>query len=88
MATIHCRCGEIFSDGSIPCEYEYHLLPNVAIDSLADQVSMLAREGEDPADINFAILRAATHLYKCPHCGRLIVFWDGLEYEPRFYKPE
>jgi len=88
MATIRCRCGGMFSDGSIPCEEEYHLLPDVAFESVVDKVITLAKGSEDDAEVGYAISSAAKLVYKCPHCGRLIVFWDGLEHQPLFYKPE
>ena len=88
MATIRCRCEKMFSDGGIPCEYEYHLLPDVSLENVVDKEIKLVREAKDEADVGFAILSASKHLYKCPYCGRLIVFWDGLDQQGQFYKPE
>lgn len=88
MATTRCRCGGMFSDGSIPCEEEYHLLSDVVLETVVDKVTTLVREAEDEAEVFYALRSAATLVYKCPDCERLIVFWDGLSREPRFYKPE
>jgi len=88
MATVRCRCGGMFSDGSIPCEEQYHLLPDVALEGVVDRVITFAREAKDEAEVFYAVRSAATLVYKCPDCGRLIVFWDGLSHVPRFYKPE
>ena len=89
MATIRCRCGGMFSNGAIPCAYEYHALPDVAIEGLVDKIIILAGEAEDVVtEIVYSLVSAATYFYKCPHCGRLIVFWDGLENIPSFYEPE
>jgi hypothetical protein len=89
VATIHCRCGRIFSDASIPCNEEYHLLSDVTFDDVCKDVIRLVNEDRDvEVDVGYAILNASKYVYKCPYCGRLIVFWDGLEQKPRFYKPE
>ena len=89
MATIHCKCGKIFSDGAIPCEHEYHLLADVAVEDLVDKVTAVVAKAEDAqTEVGYAIVSASNPVYKCPFCDRLIIFWEGLSKEPRFYKAD
>ena len=48
----------MFSDGSIPCEHEYHLLPDVAIESLVNKViDLLKNEQDVEMEVGYATAR-------------------------------
>jgi hypothetical protein len=86
VGTIHCKCGHSFSDGEIPCPYEFHLLHDPAIENLTEKLIDLARNaGDPPVDVAYTLTDAAIYTYKCPYCGRLIVFWEGLQNRGTFY---
>jgi len=59
------------------------------MEDVVRSVIRLAKEAEDTeVEVGLAITNKTTTVYKCPYCEELIVFWDGLMQEPRFYKVE
>ena len=89
MATIKCICGDSFSDGSIPNEFEYNLVPDVSVERLVADVQEIVVEGEDvDVRIGYKIMTSGPTVYKCPSCGRLLVFWDGIDTPSTSYAPE
>ena len=89
MANIHCKCGKSFSDGEIPCKYQYYLIPDAAIQGIGDRVVSIVKSGtEDDDGIEFAIIDPGKIAYECPYCKRLIVFWQGLDEKASSYKLE
>jgi hypothetical protein len=89
MGTIHCRCGEVFSDAEIPNPLEFHLIPDIRIEALTAAIEEAVRRGEDvETRVGYLLLSHGVTTYQCPHCGRLLVFWDGLDQPARSYNPE
>jgi hypothetical protein len=78
MARFLCACGDqIRTSGDIPHPYEWLLI--------ADRdVPDSAWEGETSIK---QIYELANHAFKCPTCGRLWVFWDGFDADPKRYDP-
>jgi hypothetical protein len=50
--------------------------------------SLYEMKSESPDGIASRINLESAKMYKCPKCGRLIVFWDRRGNEPIFYNPE
>ena len=89
MGNIHCPCGNIFSDGEIPCPHEYSLVPNMVMEELTNTVIETVRRGEDVgANVAYLIMTHGATSYKCPVCGRLLVFWNGITNPAQSFKPE
>jgi hypothetical protein len=77
VAKFLCECGEtIRTSGDIPHPHEWLLFADQAISDEA---------WEGPfSDLYNTI---AIHAFKCPTCGRLWVFWNGIQERPQCYKP-
>jgi len=89
MANISCECGHVFSDGQIPCPYEYNLVSDKKGESLTEQIIDVAENEEDIfPKVDYLISQAGTSVYKCPECKGLLVFWNGLEKKASYYKKE
>jgi acetone carboxylase gamma subunit len=89
MSTFRCRCGKTFADTEIPCAYEYSLVPDTAFERLTEAIIQACQPRNDAeAQVPFLLSSAGIPVYRCPHCGRLLVFWDGLQRVPLFYQPE
>jgi hypothetical protein len=77
VAKSRCVCATIIQmSGEIPNGLEWKILSDVDFDrfeGLAD--------AED-------IYSASKSMFRCPTCGRLWVFWDGIDRPPQCYKPE
>jgi predicted hydrocarbon binding protein len=87
MANISCGCGHVFSDGQIPCPYEYNLIPDNNGEDLTEKVINIVENEEDVfPKIDYLISRMGISVYECPSCGGLLVFWDGLEKDATYYK--
>ena len=67
MPGIQCKCGADISLNLIPCPNEYFLLSDGDIDALSRVPAI---------DVHNGALRKAVFVYRCPSCGRLIVFWE------------
>jgi hypothetical protein len=75
MAKIRCYCNTVLStSGEIPNPIEWKLLSDVEFDRFEGMV-----DAED-------IYRAAKSMFRCPTCGRLWVYWDGLDRQPVCYE--
>jgi hypothetical protein len=77
MAKLRCACGYVIplSDG-IPNPLEYKFMSDNDFDGF---------EGLIDAE---EIYRACSSMFRCPQCGRLWVFWGGLDAQPKCYTPD
>ena len=76
MGSIYCLGGHSFSYGLIPDQREYYLVPDLIIEELVSKLIATVRANEDvEARVGYLITSSGTTTYKCPICGRLIVFW-------------
>ena len=79
MGTIHCPGGHSFSDADVPSPHEFVLVPDTAIEGTVKNILETVGAGEDiEARVTFGILSAGHVTYRCPICGRLLVFWNGI----------
>lgn len=77
MAKWACACGAtIRSNGLIPNPDEWLMISDVEFIRFDNPV--------DPE----TIYRGASHAFLCPNCGRVHVFWDGMEQDPVVYVRE
>lgn len=89
MGTIHCACGQSFSDGEIPCKFENHLIPDTSVEHLTRLVIDAVTAGTDlDLEVGYLITSHGATTYECPYCRRLIVFWDGIDKPARSYSPD
>jgi len=89
MSTIHCPGGHSFSDGEIPSRVSFRLIPDTDVEGLVSEVVEAVREaGDVESNVTFKILSAGVAAYECPHCGRLLVFRDGLSNRADSYRLE
>jgi hypothetical protein len=89
MSTIHCPGGHSFSDNEIPSNISFHLIPDTATEPLVTSIVDTVRKHIDPESvITHQVLASSIDTYKCPHCGRLLVFWNGLDGRATSYKTE
>lgn len=76
MAKFLCRCGSVVrTSGAIPNPAELLLISDVKYDEF---------HGEVNAE---ALYREMTHAFRCSTCGRLWIYWDGMESVPTEYAP-
>lgn len=75
MPKILCSCGTTIPFGDIPCPHMYLFISDVAYDAFAGSV-----DAED-------VYRAMSPFLKCPHCGRLWVYWKGFKEDPQEFGP-
>ncbi len=80
MGTVYCVCGKFFGDAEIPSPYLFTLIPDVAIERLAESLDSAYKSAQDKeAAIPFLIATHGVTVYMCPHCSRLLVLWNGLD---------
>lgn len=78
MSTIHCPGGHAFSDNEIPSKVSFHLIPDAIIEPLTATIIDAARNNSDAESvIAHRLLTSGIDTYRCPHCARIIVFWNG-----------
>jgi hypothetical protein len=77
VSKIRCDCDEILSiSGPIPNPIEFRLLADTKLE-----------EFDESVDISRIQMESTLGL-KCPRCGRLWIFWNGLSNLASCYKPE
>jgi predicted RNA-binding Zn-ribbon protein involved in translation (DUF1610 family) len=77
MAKIKCFCGTTLSlSGEIPNPIEWKLVSDKAFDRFS---------GSTEVEV---IYRLARSMFVCPTCGRLWVYWDGIDKRPSCYRSE
>jgi len=89
MGTIHCPGGHTFSDGEIPCPYEYQLLSEAHFMAALDEVEKLDWQAEYAGDkADWAIRSRSIIAYRCPHCERMLIFENGIDKPATSYRRE
>ena len=89
MATIHCPCGNTFGDGEIPSSYLFAMIPDTALEELVEGHLASACKGDAVADEMYSSIQSVSiPAYRCPHCGRMLLFWEGLDKPARSYREE
>ncbi len=89
MSTIHCPGGHTFSDGEIPSSLSFHLIPDVSIETLVSDVINAVHSVQDvEAVVTHKLLSSSIDVYKCPHCDRVLIFWNGQTNRSVSYRPE
>lgn len=77
MAKFRCACATIIhTSGFIPNETEWKIISDIEFDRF---------EGIVDAEEIYMACRSA---FRCPTCGRLWIFWNGIEQPPDCYKPD
>lgn len=77
MSKLRCDCDEILSiSGPMPNPIEFKILADTQVDSFEETVETLR------------IYMESTIGLKCPRCGRLWIFWNGLDNRASCYVPE
>jgi hypothetical protein len=77
MAKFRCVCAAtIHTSGSIPNDQEWRIISDVEFDRFEGLV-----DAEE-------IYRASRSAFLCPSCGRLWIFWRGMDQSPKCYSPE
>lgn len=90
MGSIHCSCGKMFGVGEIPCPHEYILIADAALEELVENRLLPACAAvENREGMLYSALRAVSVSgYRCPHCGRMLIFWKGINGPAMIYHPE
>lgn len=79
----------VFYDGEIPSPHEFILMADAKIENLTEAVRQLCEQGGDlVAAVKVLLNSNGATTYKCPECGRLLVFEEGLDKAARSYRPE
>lgn len=77
MAKLRCICATIIqTSGAIPNELEWKILSDVEFDRFEGLV-----DAEE-------VYLASNSMFRCPTCGRLWIYWNGMEQSPQCYRPE
>lgn len=74
MPSYLCKCQHRIDYSEIPAEASYHL------------VADLDAEVDDDLVTYNATWTAAAEVLRCPSCGRLWVFWNGMNQAPTEYE--
>jgi hypothetical protein len=89
VGKISCSCGYCFSDGQIPCLYEYNLIPDTKGEELTEAIINTVNESNDVwIHVDYLISKAGLITYKCPSCSGMLICWDGLENPAKYYREE
>ena len=76
-----CRCGEFFqTSGPIPNPHEWKVLSDELFTELFESF-------EEGVEVGTVYLAGAS-MFECSFCGRLWVYWDGMEHAPTSYRLE
>ena len=73
MPAILCSCGKRLSLGRIPCEIEWKIISDTKLIEMPEQIEMEQ------------LYEAMSPMFKCPHCARLWVYWNGFQNAPQEY---
>lgn len=85
MPKLACPCGYVFDLVSVPCPYEYQLVPEATVDAVADLAARPAPLTEQ--DLYDAMDQGSHLAWLCPECGRILLEKSG-ESVVRSYAPE
>jgi hypothetical protein len=79
MGQISCN-GHSFSDSLIPCPYGWKLVSDEKFDLVLDEIVQLVKVSSDfNLEIIDPFVKHGHQAYICPHCGRLLVFFNGID---------
>ncbi len=70
MPKILCRCENLIDLTPIPCPDGFEMISEDEMNSLYSAPSGAAE------DFIERFRRVSQQVYKCPYCGRLLVFWN------------
>lgn len=76
MPSVLCSCGERLSYGEIPNPIEWLVISDKEYESF---------QGMIDSEVLYRTMRS---ILGCPHCGRLLIFWNGFESPMTSYVPE
>ena len=82
MPKILCRCDHVLDLILSPAPDGHRIVSEKMI------YSLYGSKAESTDEIVSKINLQSVKMYKCPSCGRLIVFWDRHNNEPTFYDVE
>ncbi len=82
MPKILCRCGHVLNLIITPAPDGFRVVSEKMVDSL------YGAPVSSPDEIVSKIAVEGLLMFRCPACGRLIVFWEKTRNEPTFYAPE
>jgi hypothetical protein len=89
MATIYC-VGHSFSDTADPSPNEWMLISEAKLNDATDLIIERTRNGED-IEAEVGVIMSLTYghqAYICPHCARLLVFFDGPDEPATIFRRE
>jgi hypothetical protein len=87
MGKIFCKCGHSFSDGQIPCSYQYNLIPDIKSEELTEKIIDLVNNSNDIwLNVDYLISDTGIITYKCPVCSGILIFWNGLDNPATYYQ--
>jgi hypothetical protein len=88
MGQISCN-GHSFSDGLIPCPYGWKLVSDEKFDAVLNEIVELSKVSCDlELDVVEPFIKHGHQAYICPHCGRLLIFFDGLDNPATIFRRE
>ncbi|HEX6639492.1 MAG TPA: hypothetical protein VF215_00190 [Thermoanaerobaculia bacterium] len=65
------------------------MIAAVEIEAIVERVMATVEAGEDvEARVGYVVATGGPTTYVCPICGRLLVFWNGIEKKATFYRKE
>jgi len=89
VGTITCPGGHTFADAQGPSRILYWVIPDVDLDAIAKDMATKHQGSEDPGtDAAFEVTSRGFPTYKCPVCGRILVFHKGLDGPADSFVPE
>ncbi|WP_299107024.1 hypothetical protein [uncultured Tenacibaculum sp.] len=76
MSKFKCKCRKIIRLNQIPNPNEWLIISDIDYDNYSGMID------------SEKLYTKMESMFKCFNCGRLWVFWDGLDLEPTSYKIE
>lgn len=76
MPKILCKCGQIISYSEIPSKNDWLFISDVDYDEFQGKI-----DSEN-------LYHSMKIFRKCINCGRLYIYWNGVENEPEIYAKE
>jgi hypothetical protein len=76
MPSIKCKCGSFVNFSEIPNPNEWVIISDIEFDSFPNNLN------------KDELYRQMKSMLVCPTCKRILVFWNGFDNDPTFYKPE
>ena len=79
MPKILCKCDHVLNLIVSPAPDGFRVVSEKMVDSL------YGAQVASPDEIVSKVALEGVLMFKCPACGRLIIFWDKTKNEPTFY---